>query len=96
MQTEQTLFSIVNGNVTVLDPEGDIYVLTGRIPFDDDDTLVIVQARDSEQAKEHLVAELYDSCADEEDVAKERARNKRRSGADYYINHTTCIARRHP
>ncbi|CAD5377303.1 hypothetical protein OF001_U20230 [Pseudomonas sp. OF001] len=70
-----SLFDPIAGQIAVADPQGDLWVVSGRIPGDDDDTTCMIQASTEQQAKtlfERLLYEIFGS-ADEIGMEKDHA-----------------------
>lgn len=70
-----SLFDPIAGQIAVADPQGDLWVVSGRIPGDDEDTTIMIQAKsqgDAEHLFEQLLYEVYGS-ADEIGMEKDHA-----------------------
>lgn len=70
-----SLFEEIFGQIAIADEKGDLWVVSGRIPGDDEDTTTMIQATDQSQATrlfEQLLYEVYGS-ADEIGMEKDNA-----------------------
>lgn len=83
-------YKICDG-VDVLDAEGDVWVVSGRIPFDDEDTTCVYLAKCGEDAQEAFCSALYEGKDDPEGRRKD---NEAAHGADVYINILQRVATR--
>lgn len=57
------------GEVVVADPGGDLWCVSGRVPFDDDDTAMIIQAESGDQARATFESQLLAVDGPEHDAA---------------------------
>lgn len=84
------MLKIVEDEVVVIDPKGGLYVISGHVPYDDEDQTLVVQACDAEQATQALSDHLYSQEIDAED---KRDANVREHGEEIFVITCTLIAR---
>lgn len=79
------IYKICEGDAApeVIDADGDLWLISGRVPFDDEDTTFLYLAKSAADVEEAFTAFLYQD-ADEPEVRK--ADNEKAHGAAVYTN----------
>lgn len=82
------MFSLNVRESIVADPQGDLYLISGRVPGEDDDTAKVVQAESLDLARAAFVCSLY---AQEADPDAAMARSGRQYGEVAFIVSASLI-----
>ncbi len=80
---------LVPANYEELSPTGNIWVISGRRPYDDEDTTIVYLADDEEQVQQAFEAHLYEDCADDD----LKQANIRDTGSAVFINFCSPVTR---